>query len=232
MATAWGTDRHRRSNAFARERDAQILWLLERHPATAEMLVAIGLFGSKARATKRLRRLAGRKLVRLAGTVAMSDGRPQHVYCRCRWLKPDNLLHEVLLSRLCFRIHADEVRRGLGEVDPDLRPDAELLIGGQRYLLEFDRGTMSYQVVAKTRFEKYRFCRDLVLWVCQTQARMEGLRKRAEPIRGTGLFTSLEQALREPHAAIWIDFDGEAAALPRGGKLGSQNGWPVGSPKR
>jgi hypothetical protein len=224
MAIPIATYRQRSSNALGRERDAQILWLLERHPATAEMLVRIGLFRTTARAAKRLRRLLEKRQIRQAGTVSLTDGRPQHVYCRCRWLKADNLLHEVQISRICFRIHADAVRRGPGDVDRDLRPDAELLIGGRRYLLEFDHGTMSYQVVVQTRFEKYRACRDLVLWVCATQARMEGLRKLAEVIRETALFTTLDLALRDPHAAVWTDFDGETAALPRG-CLGSPKGW-------
>jgi hypothetical protein len=216
MMPASAAHRQPSSNALGRERDARILWLLERHPATAEMLVGIGLFGSRSRARRRLHRLVEKGLLRLTGTVSLGDGRPQRVYCRCRWLKPDNLLHEVQLSRLCFRVHADEVRRGLKEVDAALRPDAELLIGGRRYLLEFDRGTMGYQVVVQTRFEKYRACRDLVLWVCQTLARMEGLRCRAELLRETALFTTLDLALRDPHAAVWTDFDGGKAGLPRG----------------
>jgi ribosomal protein S14 len=227
MATPIDIDRWQTSNTFARERDAHILWLLERHPATAGMLAGIGLFGSRSRAAKRLKRLVAKKKLRLAGTVSLQDnGRPEHVYCRCRWAtKADTLLHEVQISRVCFRTHADQIRRGPGETDPVLRPDAELIIGGRRYLLEFDRGTMSYQQVAATRFEKYRSCRDLVLWVCSTQARMEGLRARAEMIRETALFTTLGSALRDPHAENWTDFDGGMAALPRGGN-GSRNGWP------
>jgi hypothetical protein len=94
-------------------------------------------------------------------------------------------------------------------------------------LLEFDHGTMSYQVVVQSRFEKYRSCRDLVLWVCAAQSRMDGLRKLAEMIRETALFTTLDLALLDPHAAIWIDFDGEKAALPRG-RQGSPKGWDIG----
>ena len=95
------------------------------------------LWQQNAGASKRsLRRLLQRKQLRLAGTVALKDGRPQHVFCRSRWVKADALLHEVQISRLCFRIHADEIRRGPGEVDKYLRPDAEVRIGGQRYLLE------------------------------------------------------------------------------------------------
>jgi hypothetical protein len=220
-------DRPRSSNALAKARDARILWLLERHPATAGMLVEIGFFRSKSRASKRLRRIVSRKRVRLAGTVALREGRPEHVYCRGSRVKGDNLLHEVYLSRLCFRMHADTVRRGLEEVDRYLRPDAELVIGGRRFLLEFDRGTMSYEEIVHRRFSRYRSCNDLVLWVCSTDTRMEGLRRRSEAIREVALFTSLEAALRDPHAPIWIDFDGAKVALPKGREVapkGSRKG--------
>src|SRR5688572_6546499 len=133
MATIPNTHRPENNNAFARLRDGRILWLLERHPTTARMLVEIGFFRTKARASKRLRRLVERKKLRLVGTVSMSDGRPEHVYARGMHVKADNVLHEVQVSRVCFEIDADEVRRGPGEVDPALRPDAELLINGQRY---------------------------------------------------------------------------------------------------
>lgn len=223
MTTIPSPDRQPDSSAFASQRDTQILWLLERHPATAGMLSEIQLFRSKARASKRLNRLVEKKQLRLAGTVSLKDGRPEHVYCRGHGVKGDNVLHEVQISRLCFKTHADEVRRGPDGVDTELRPDAEFLINGQRYLLEFDNGTMGLREIIQTRFSKYRFCRYLVLWVCATQARMEGLRRRAEMIRATALFTTLDLALRDPHATIWVDFDGEAAALPRGGK-GSPKG--------
>src|SRR5438105_1780461 len=57
METTTGTYRQESSNALARKRDAAILWLLERHPVTAQMLVEIGFFRSKRKATKRLGRL-------------------------------------------------------------------------------------------------------------------------------------------------------------------------------
>ena len=82
------------------------------------MLIEIGFFRSKRKATKRLARLVQRKQLRLAGTVCLWNGRPQHVYCRNHWVKADTLLHEVQLSRVCFKIHADEVRRAGGAVRP------------------------------------------------------------------------------------------------------------------
>jgi hypothetical protein len=178
------------------------------------MLVGIRMFGSKSRASKRLRHLVARKQLRLAGTVVRTDGRPEHVFCRGTWVKADNLLHELEISRLCFKTHAGEVRRGPGRVDCYLLPDAEFTINGKRYLLELDRGTMSCQAIAQTRFEKYASVRDLVLWVCPTGERMEELRRLSALIRETALFTTLDQALRNPHAPIWMDFNGEMAALP------------------
>lgn len=202
------------SNAVARARDAKVLWLLQRHPATAGMLADIGLFPTRKKASKRLGRLRRRSLVRRLGTVSLRDGRPEHVYGRGHW-KADNLLHETQLTRVCLKIDAEEVRRGAAEVDSFLHPDAELLIRGERYYLELDRGTMSYPEIIRGRFDKYRASRHLVLWVCPSHGRLEGLRKQAGLIREVALFTTLELALANPHAAIWLDFDGERAALPR-----------------
>jgi predicted transcriptional regulator len=222
MTSASTTQAERSSNDVARRRDAQILWLLERHPATARMLAGIGLFPAAKKATRRLSRLSKRGLIRRLGTVSLKDGRPEHVYCRGRW-KADNLLHEVQLTRVCLKMHAEVVRRGSREVDPFLRPDAELLIGGKRFFLEIDLGTMSCPDVVQNRFGKYRGTQDFVLWVCASARRMELLRHSAEVIREIALFTTLDLALDNPHAPIWVDFDGERAALPRT-TLGTKRG--------
>jgi hypothetical protein len=231
MVLALATSGQRNSTEFARKRDALILWLLERHPATARMLVEIGLFPTPKKARQRLARLARRRFVRLLGTISLSAGRPEHVYGRARWMmKGDTLRHEVLITRLCLRINADEIRRGPGEVDADIRPDAELLINGQRYFLEMDLGTMSYADIVRKRFAKYRPARDLVLWVCPTASRLEGLRRHAEVLREVALFTTLDQAYSHPHTAVWIDFDGERAALPEAQQGGVKPGAKVGAP--
>ncbi len=215
MHTAPTSSQHRPHTSFARERDAQILQLLESHPATAEMLVERGLFTTKTRAQKRLRRLVERRQVRFAGTAWLKGGRPEHVYYRYRRPRIDALVHEVQLSRLCLRMQVDELRRGPEQVESAARPDAEFRIGGQRYLLEFDRGTMSFKQLVQTRFAKYRACPDVVLWVCQTLSRMEGLRKRAQLRGKTALFTTLDEAMVDPHGAIWIDVEGKRVSLPR-----------------
>jgi hypothetical protein len=211
------------SNALARKRDAGLLWLLAKHPATAGMLAGIQLFPTAKKATRRLKRLMQKGLVRRLGTVSLGVGRPEHVYARGRW-KTDNLLHEVQLSRVCFKIHAEEVRRGTAEVDSYLRPDAELLIAGERYFLEMDCGTMSTPDIVQTRFVKYRNAPEFVLWVCPSVADMEARQRRAEIIRSTALFTTLDLALRDPHAPIWVDFTGDRAALPRNRYAGKSPG--------
>jgi hypothetical protein len=202
------------SASFARDRDERLLWFLSHHPATAAILVAISLFPSRKKASKRLRRLVERGRIRLLGTVSLTDGRPQHVYARGRW-KADNLYHEVQLTRLCLKVYADEIRRGPGQVDAFLRPDAEAMIAGRRYFLEMDCGTMGYAEVVRKRFERYRTSDDFVLWVCPSRSRMDGLRRHAAMLRGTALFTTLDDALADPHAPVWIDVDGIAASLPR-----------------
>jgi hypothetical protein len=208
------------SNAIARERDAALLWLLARHPVTATMLVQIGLFSNRKKASKRLCRLAQRRKLRLLGTVSLKCGRPEYVYGRGHW-NTTNLTHEVLLTKVCLKIDAEEMRRGHGEVDATLRPDAQLLIGGRWFCLELDCGTTGYADVVRKRFTKYQACDDLVLWVCPTASRMEGLRRHATIVRGTALFTTLDEALANPHDRIWIDCDGARAALPRSTKAGA-----------
>jgi hypothetical protein len=207
----------RHSNAFARARDARVLWLLDMHPMTAAMLVRVGLFPSKNKALKRLKRLIERRRVRLVGTVCRKAGRPEHVYCRYR-PKVDQLLHEVELTELCLRLHAGKILRGPHATDALIRPDAEVWINGQVYYLELDRGSMSYPQIVRDRFRKYESCPHISLWVCPTDVRRDGLRTRAGSVRRTALFTTLAEALASPHGYIWIDYGGERAALPREGK--------------
>lgn len=202
------------SSAFARRRDERVVWLLGQHPVTAAMLVALGWFPTRAKALRRLRRLAARKRIRWVGSVARTGGRPEHVYCRWR-PKPDLLLHEVELTQLCLRLHAGRILRGPHVEDRTLRPDAEVWINGVLFYLEFDRGTMGYAQVARDRFARYRDRPHLCLWVCSSAARRDRLRARAEGVRATALFATLADALASPHGPVWVDYGGRRAALPR-----------------
>jgi hypothetical protein len=202
------------SHDFARARDARIEWLLGTHPVTAAMLVELGFFPGKVKALRRLNRLVEKGRIRLVGTVRRKAGRPEHVFCRIR-VKADQLHHEVELTQLCLRIHAEKILRGPQISHRDIRPDAELWINSKLFLLELDRATSGYGQVVRKRFSLYEGTRHLVLWVCPTAERRDGLRRRAAGIRHVALFTTLPDALASPHGAIWIDHDGGRVALPR-----------------
>lgn len=201
-------------NRFARVRDAKVLWLLGSHPMTAAHLVRVGLFPTAKKARRRLRRLAERHRVKLAGTVHRHPGRPEHVFCRWR-PSPQTLRHEVELTDVCLRLHVGRIARGPGATDPHLLPDAELWVNGQRLLLEHDRGTTAVSRLARDRFAKYQACPDLSLWVCPTPARRDALRAAAQALRGTALFCTLPDLLADPHGSVWLDVTGGPAALPR-----------------
>jgi hypothetical protein len=205
---------YRHSNAYARNRDAKAEWLLGQHPVTAGILAALGWFPSRAKARKRLARLAARGRIRLVGTVSRAPGRPEHVYCRGWRPKADSLLHEVELTEFCLGLDAARIDRGPHATDPAVRPDAEVRIYGRVYYLEWDRGSMGYAQIVR-RFRAYAGCPHLVLWVCPTAERREGLRSRAADLRSTALFTTAAEALASPHGPIWLDYHGGRAALPR-----------------
>lgn len=200
------------SAAFARRRDAWVIGLLDQHPVTAEMLAALGWFPTRGKALRRLARLAARGRVRVAGTVALKAGRPQHVYCRWR-PKADQLAHEVLLTRVCLRLRAARILRGPRVTHRDLRPDAEVWIRNRLYFLELDRGTMSYAQIER-RYQKYATAPEFVLWVCATAERRDGMRERAGLIRQTALFAQIDEAATDPHGEVWTDFSGQSTRLP------------------
>src|SRR5439155_22285705 len=106
-----------------RQRDSRTCWLLDMHPATAAMLVRIGWFPNTNKALKRLNRLVRRRRIRLVGTLSQKVGRPEHVFCR--WTpKTNQLLHEVQLTELCFRLDAERILRGPHLLDTPVQPDA------------------------------------------------------------------------------------------------------------
>ena len=200
------------STAFARTRDGWVLRLLDQHPVTAEMLAALGWFPTRGKALRRMARLVARGKVRVVGTVSLKSGRPQHVYCR--WSpKVDQLIHEILLTSVCLRLQAARILRGPRITRTDLLPDAEVWIRNCLYFLELDRGTMSYAQIER-RYRKYQGVTEFVLWVCSTDERRDGMRTRAAVVRHTALFTTLSEAMIDPHRPIWQDFAGHTVALP------------------
>src|SRR5262249_2644173 len=105
--------------------------------------------------------------------------------------------------------------------DKEIRSDAEVLINGQPYYLELDRGTMSYAQIGR-RFRVYEGCPHLSLWVCSSAERRDGMRQRAGILRSTALFTTLAEAIASP--------PGRSGSITRGrgrpcrGRVGENRG--------
>lgn len=126
-------------------------------------------------------------------------GRPQSVYSR-RSVKTDWVRHEVLLTEFLLRTRPESIVRG-NDVDPEVRPDAEIVRNGLTVNVELDTGECGYEQVMR-RFRVYRDVDDLVLWVTLSEARMAGLMHRADMISSTALFTTLD-------SDVWCDLNGK-----------------------
>jgi hypothetical protein len=151
--------------------------------------------------------------LRLVGTVVVGDaGRPEHIFCNGWKPKYDQLRHELLLTDFLLGYPEGDVLRGWA-VNRRLRPDAELTLDGYFYFVELDTGEESLAQVRR-RQARYLGTEDYVLFVTLSPRRLEHLRQRAhEAVKGIALFTTLDEALREPRGEIWIDCQGERTSI-------------------
>ena len=202
------TGKGSRTAAQGQERDEVIFDLLDIHPMTIDQIVRQGLFPTKKNAARRMLRHVRQKKVKQCGTVLLHNkGRPENVYCR--WNpKLDNLRHEVILTEFLLAYKHAQVVRGY-EIQNDLYPDAVMTLSGQEYLVELDTGSMNYKDIMRKRNKKYETFEGIVLWVALTEARKEGLRRRAESVKHNALFTTLLEHLQNPHGSIWTDYEGQ-----------------------
>jgi len=106
------------------------------------------------------------------------------------------MLHEVLLTEFFLDFPQATVKRGK-HVDKDLRPDGTMFLNGRTIHLEMDMGTESHTAV-KRRFQAYKGCKDMVVWITLSKTRMENLMKRADVMGDIALFTILG-------SDTWID---------------------------
>lgn len=140
-----------------------------------------------------------RKKVKYLGRVQIKDcGRPADVFCT-NWVKRDCLMHEVLLTDWLLKNGFDDAKRGY-DTDRELRPDAEIVVQGQKVLVEMDTGSEGYQQLS-ARFRLHASHNDLVLWICQSERRLVGMMERAKLISSTALFTLYD-------SAEWVDLQG------------------------
>ena len=140
------------------------------------------------------------------------SGRPENVYCNSWKPKYDQLRHELLLTDFLLNYPDADVLRGWA-VSRRLRPDAEMTVAGFFYYVEMDTGEQSYAQVRR-RQARYSGVEDYLLYVTVSPKRLEGLRKNAHSaVERIAMFTTLEEALRDPHGQIWIDCHGERTAI-------------------
>lgn len=118
--------------------------------------------------------LVKRQSVKEVGSVLLQKtGRTTKVFCT-QDIRPDRVRHELYLSKWLLRQEADYVAR-YGSVDATLRPDAELHFEDGVLFVELDTGTERHEQV-RERMEVYRTCTHPVVWVCLTQARLDGVK--------------------------------------------------------
>lgn len=140
------------------------------------------------------------------------SGRPDKIYCNSWKPKYDQLRHELLLTDFLLNYPEGDVLRGWA-VNRRLRPDAELTLGDYFYYVEMDTGEQSYTQVRR-RQSRYSGVEEFLLYVTLTARRLEGLRKNAHAaVKQIAMFTTLDEAIRDPRGQIWIDCQGERAAI-------------------
>jgi hypothetical protein len=144
--------------------------------------------------------------------VIGDSGRPENVYCNSWKPKYDQLRHDLLLTDFLLNYPEADVLRGWA-VNRRLRPDAEMTLDGFFYHVEMDTGEQSYAQVRR-RQSRYSGIKDFVLYVTTSPKRLDGLRKNVhDAVLPIALFTTLDDALREPHGEIWIDCQGERTSI-------------------
>lgn len=194
-----------------RERDEQLVRLATRHVCRTRHFFRY--FASEKAAYRRAKILREQGRLRLVGRIVTGDdGRPENVYSNGWRPKYDQLNHELLLTDFLLCYAEADTLRGWA-VNRRLRPDAELTLGEFFYYVELDTGCQSLAQVRR-RQAVYAGTEDFVLYVTLSQRRLESLRRNAhEAVKKVALFTTVEDAQRDPRGPIWIDSVGERTSI-------------------
>lgn len=172
-----------------------------------------GLFPSKTVAYRTIKKLCDDRLLRPVGKVISKEsGRPEIAYCN-GWKPGHKLEHELLLTDFCMCFPDAEFKRGW-VVDRSLKPDAEMVLGGIRLNIELDTGEQSHKQISK-RQKRYAGSTDFLLYVTQSERRLEKLRKNAEEcVREIVLFTTLAEVQQDPRSdRLLVDCFGERSSI-------------------
>ena len=172
-----------------RVRDRALLAILDDHSLTISQTVQLGFFDAYKTAWQRFdainRKKRGKK-ARMVGVVQLHDeGHTTNVYCN--GYEPKNLLHDVHVTHVLipFIRAGAEIKRG-PRCDPDLRPDATLILDNEIHI-EVDMGTCNRQdILSRMR----NFEGEFVVWIAPTVERMRWLHGLAEAVQDTVLFST------------------------------------------
>jgi len=173
-----------------------------------------GYFPSPAVAYRTIKKLHDDGFLKRVGKViSKGSGRPENVYCNGWKPKADQLEHELLLTDFCICFPDAAFKRGW-IVDRTLKPDAEMILDGTRFNVELDTGEQSHTQVRK-RQKRYADSTDFLLYVTQSDRRLEFLQKKADDcVRSIALFTTLANVQRNPKSeTLLVDCFGERCPI-------------------
>jgi hypothetical protein len=145
--------------------------------------------------------------------ISKDSGRPESVYCNGWKPKADQLEHELLLTDFCICLPNADFKRGY-LVDKKLKPDGQMWFDGVFFNIELDTGEQTHTQVNR-RQKRYAGSTDYLLYVTQSERRLESLRTKADPcVRKIALFTTLEKVQTNPaDPQLLVDYHGEHTPL-------------------
>lgn len=204
----------------------RILQFARQHPLTVRQIEQIGAFGTYARAAVWTHAKRKQGLLTHRGTIRNDhgNGRGLDVYCNGWMPKADNLRHEIKGTDFCLLYPQATFRRGY-QVGP-FRPDIEMELNGQLYLIEIDCASLTRTQVQKrwARYRKFDADTGTILIVAvsnprrgiDSTERMQELIRWSESMYGIASFTTLEALQADPYGAVlWDAEEGRYRALKR-----------------
>jgi len=176
----------------------------------ARHLLTLGLFRSASHVNDWLRKGVESGLLRFYTRYRIRERekqcKPEYWYSSSDVrFKRDNNRHEVYLTEFLslYWLFSPQVWRG-PDVDQALLADAELTIGGTRYLIELDTGTMTHKQL-KGRFKTLSKSPDTVLFVTLGRdRRLNGVLRTAAGFEGLNLVaTTFAAVYTQPFGRVW-----------------------------
>jgi hypothetical protein len=182
---------------------------------TARMMTDLEYFPNIKVANRRLNRLSRKRTskVRKMNTLAYLDNSWQCVYTCGPPFGSNMVQHHTEVTALLLMMEVDHYERWAVPCDAD----ALLTIGELRFLWENHRGTQNDKGMAK-RVEKLTEWQDTILWVCKDKTDVKEVIRQTKAIAPRCLYTTFDQAMADPHAAVWQFADGLLTDLPQAGE--------------